>query len=86
MYRKRGEPPTSGTSKLATGEPAPDDGQEGGWTRQQLRKMDQKFRQRVERAFGTGPKRGRGRLLQTRRGRARACACRSRSMMLAPHG
>jgi hypothetical protein len=46
--------PTAGTSKLQTGPAEPDDGREGTWTRQQLAKMDQRFRERVERAMRRG--------------------------------
>jgi hypothetical protein len=51
MYRKEGEPPIRGTSKIANGEPAHDDGQAGGWSRKQLLRMDEEFRERVERAL-----------------------------------
>jgi len=43
MYRKHGEPPTSGTSKIANAEPAPDDGQIGEWPRKRLVEMDKRF-------------------------------------------
>jgi hypothetical protein len=47
MFRKPGEPPTSGHSKIATGEPAPDDGQIGEWPRKRLVEMDRKRRTRA---------------------------------------
>ena len=54
MYRKHGEPPTNGSSKIANAEPAHDDGQVGAWPRKRLVEMDKRFRQRVERAFAHG--------------------------------
>jgi hypothetical protein len=53
-HHKRDEPPASGRSKIATGEPARADGQEGGWSRERLVKMDRAFRQRVERSIAAG--------------------------------
>ena len=57
MYRRRGEPPTNGASKIASGPPEPGDGQEGGWPRERLIAMDSDFVERVERAFETGSER-----------------------------
>jgi hypothetical protein len=54
MFRKPGEPPTSGTSKIATGEPAHDNGQIGEWPRKRLVEMDRQFRERMEPAFLRG--------------------------------
>jgi hypothetical protein len=50
MYRKSGEPPTSGTSKIANAEPAPDDGQIGEWPRKRLVEMDKRFRRAFRRS------------------------------------
>jgi len=56
-HHKRGEPPASGRSKIATGEPARADEQEGGWWRRQLCEMDRRFRERLERAVAAGDER-----------------------------
>jgi hypothetical protein len=56
MYRKPGVPPTGG-SKIANAEPRRDDGQHGEWTRKRLIKMDERFRERVERALRHGDER-----------------------------
>jgi len=54
MYRKPGDPLTSGASKIANSTSEPDDGQNGGWPRERLLAMDRRFVERVERAIAVG--------------------------------
>jgi len=54
MYRRRGEPPTNGASKIASGPPEPGDGQEGGWPRERLIAMDAEFCEPLARAIASG--------------------------------
>jgi hypothetical protein len=56
-HHKRDELPASGRSKIATGEPAHTDGQEGGWSRERLVEMDRAFCRRVERSIAAGDER-----------------------------
>jgi hypothetical protein len=54
MYRKRGDPPTNGASKIANAPIEPGDQQVGEWSRERLVRMNARFVECVERAIATG--------------------------------
>jgi hypothetical protein len=60
VYHKPYQQPTLGRSKLQTEACEPGDEQQGEWPREQLEKMDTRFRARLERAIARGAERPKG--------------------------